>query len=176
MGVAIYRGPSELHGVETWSFRNATEADRHVGRMVDHVRYRRSWGGADLERGSYRFVLRPDGGIAEFRDRDVGLRSARISYWSVQRVPHEWVMAATALPPILWALRRVRRAAVRRGRARRGLCVNCGYDLRGSPGRCSECGQVTAAEPGRTAGKSDSAVAGPAAVLFNGAQPTGKAD
>jgi len=32
------------------------------------------------------------------------------------------------------------RAARRRRRARRGLCPECGYDLRASPGRCPECG------------------------------------
>jgi hypothetical protein len=143
LGVALYRGPSQLHGVQTWCYRTSGQADRDAGRMVEQVRRRRTWGGADVERGSYRLALRADGSTAGRQDRDAGLRSDPVSYWTVQHVPHEWVMAATALPPLVWVVRRVRRSAVRRRRARRGLCVNCGYDLRGSPGRCSECGEVT---------------------------------
>jgi hypothetical protein len=53
-----------------------------------------------------------------------------------------WAPAAvTALPPLLWTLARVRRRR-RMLRTARGLCLACGYDLRGSPGRCPECGAV----------------------------------
>jgi hypothetical protein len=57
-------------------------------------------------------------------------------------LPH-WLLAASAgiLPLARWALavhRRVRRAR----RVAAGLCLVCGYDLRGSPDRCPECGTV----------------------------------
>jgi hypothetical protein len=51
-----------------------------------------------------------------------------------------WLVTLGAAAPALWLLRRHRRArrAVTRGAT--GLCVTCGYDLRGAPGRCPECG------------------------------------
>jgi hypothetical protein len=48
-----------------------------------------------------------------------------------------WPIAVLiAIPPLMW-LRRLRRL---RYRTRRGLCLACGYDLRGSAERCPECG------------------------------------
>jgi hypothetical protein len=51
-----------------------------------------------------------------------------------------WIFAIifSALPLI-----RLRATLIRRARRARGLCVDCGYDLRESPGACPECGQIT---------------------------------
>jgi hypothetical protein len=51
---------------------------------------------------------------------------------------------AAGLLALLGADRIVRLAY--RGR-RAGVCENCGYDLRGSPGRCPECGTATPTPP-----------------------------
>lgn len=50
--------------------------------------------------------------------------------------PHWAVIAATAILPTLWLILRLRRRSARR----RGLCEQCGYDLRASHERCPECG------------------------------------
>jgi hypothetical protein len=63
---------------------------------------------------------------------------------AVGSTPHWRVMAALALPPVIWAGLQIRRARLTRGRRRLGLCLACGYDLRHSPGRCPECGAVSA--------------------------------
>jgi hypothetical protein len=66
------------------------------------------------------------------------------------RVPH-WLVAPVAGVPGFLAVRALRR---RRRRARTGLCVHCGYDLRASEGRCPECGAPIPA-PAAAAGAPD---------------------
>jgi hypothetical protein len=51
-------------------------------------------------------------------------------------IPH-WLLFLLTAPWPLWWLARRRKQATRR---RRGLCTQCGYDLRASPDRCPECG------------------------------------
>jgi hypothetical protein len=52
-------------------------------------------------------------------------------------VPIWLLVAPTATPPVAWFYIYSMRP---RTRARRGLCLRCGYDLRATPGRCPECG------------------------------------
>ena len=52
--------------------------------------------------------------------------------------------AFAALPAVGWL-----RSRVARERARAGLCVACGYDLRATPGRCPECGTISGRDPVR---------------------------
>jgi hypothetical protein len=56
--------------------------------------------------------------------------------------PYWFVAALTAVMPLMVIVR----VARSRRRARAGLCVNCGYDLRASPERCPECGTTPAAK------------------------------
>ena len=59
------------------------------------------------------------------------------STWRVD-VPF-WAIVATFVSPFaLWCVGLRRRR--KRNRAARGLCPDCGYDLRASPDGCPECG------------------------------------
>jgi hypothetical protein len=55
-------------------------------------------------------------------------------------VPSWLLVVVPALPPVVALWRKTRR---RRTRLRLGLCLRCGYDLRGSNDRCPECGEDT---------------------------------
>jgi hypothetical protein len=51
-----------------------------------------------------------------------------------------WLLLLAAAP---WVVLPIRRRLIRRRRKCKGLCENCGYDLRMSQGRCPECGTRT---------------------------------
>lgn len=70
-------------------------------------------------------IGRPTG---NWRFGDHALTILFLLYWLVALV--------TAIPPLLF----VRRLLRRRSLERRGCCRTCGYDLRASPERCPECG------------------------------------
>jgi hypothetical protein len=83
--------------------------------------------------------------------RQLGAREwAGFLYWSDARpgnvgrtstalwVPYWFVLLSLALVAAGFGL--VSRGARRRYRAGRGLCRQCGYDLRATPDRCPECG------------------------------------
>jgi hypothetical protein len=62
----------------------------------------------------------------------------KVLYVRMVYAPHYSLVAFTAILAALFKLRWFWKFR----RPRRGTCSNCGYDLRGSPGRCPECGDA----------------------------------
>ena len=155
LGVGLDAGWSAPPGIRRWS--HATLADQ----MTDWVladgggTFREMrWFGAEINFARCRILLNPDHVRAvsveeAFPGGQSGPDPSDLSPTVVGRsirVPHWWVVAATSLPPVLWAGVRTCRLAQRRRRRRLGLCLRCGYDLRGSTAsvRCSERGEPVA--------------------------------
>jgi hypothetical protein len=69
-----------------------------------------------------------------------------VEYGRVYTVPFWLIALGFAIPPSAWlrarwrAWRRARRVRLREA----GVCPDCGYDLRATPGRCPECGTPAA--------------------------------
>jgi hypothetical protein len=72
-----------------------------------------------------RLGIRPEPVVYKYRQEQ---RALVVPYWFI-------VLACSVLPML--GLRRLIRT---RSRRRRGACLRCGYDLRGTPGKCPECG------------------------------------
>jgi hypothetical protein len=62
-------------------------------------------------------------------------------------LPHWIVVAASAIAPALWLLKKHRQST----RSAANRCANCGYDLRATPNRCPECGARPAPPPATVA-------------------------
>jgi hypothetical protein len=60
-------------------------------------------------------------------------------------IPWWLLFALVTLPAYPSASRALVRMRAQRRRARHGLCMKCGYDLRATPDRCPECGTASAA-------------------------------
>ncbi len=69
-----------------------------------------------------------------------GIESIRANTFDADGVSFAYLIAPIALL-LLWLMVRLRRQSRRQ---RLGLCRNCGYDMRESPGRCPECGTEAA--------------------------------
>jgi hypothetical protein len=104
-------------------------------------------------------------------DVDPPTRRLPLRWWNLgfaferTRRPDSYLLMVPLWTPALatlaaaGALYRISRRLLRTSRRAAGLCPDCGYDLRATPGRCPECGAASAT--GRPA---DSSLAVPVAV------------
>ena len=88
-------------------------------------------------------------GGSDFGNGYLGFSFAASQSHVVANVPHSKLVYAVvphwaiALPLVAWSSWRLfGPAAERRRRLKRGLCLNCGYDVRASAERCPECGEA----------------------------------
>jgi hypothetical protein len=123
----------DVRAKESWTagYTTGTAAtDRQMGERIGH--YVRYWG------GSYQHGIFISRQTRSLQGRGPFPPGAFDTYVIV---PYWMPMAALAVLPI-FELRHIFRWRRRRHRRLHGLCLVCGYDLRGTPQRCPECGTV----------------------------------
>lgn len=135
----------------------AAKAGRVLGQWVEQNRQRLEPYEAKLADARLYAMSDPHSAAAEFARATRGVeglppppliptppppRDYAVPYWAL-------IVAGTALP--VGRLAWVGLGWNRRRRSRRraaGLCTDCGYDLRATPGRCPECGTIAPAQAG----------------------------
>jgi hypothetical protein len=83
-------------------------------------------------------TIAPDGGTSR------GYANELVPFRAVS-MAHRNLLLIMALLPLCWLIDlgwRLRRRRRRQDCIGRGLCPDCGYDVRATPGRCPECGVV----------------------------------
>jgi hypothetical protein len=122
-------------------FRGGLYMSVEAGEGVVHVAWSTTGGLPPVERTQVGFFVRPRHYIINPRTFWEARGFARYignGNYSVY-FPYWFAMLLVGVGPTLMLWRQRRR---RRHRRRLGLCLDCGYDTRATPGRCPECGQA----------------------------------
>ena len=85
----------------------------------------------------------PAGGLSQQQRSELPHFSYGRHGWDISFAIAAYLFLMPVLATTLISLRTLLRA-----RRAKGICRNCGYDLRGTPGRCPECGLVADAAKG----------------------------
>jgi hypothetical protein len=151
-------GRGELIRASPWFY---DEPPRHFSKWYTHLMFGNAgcthliWWQFFCDTGQASWATRPENGqpyrASEELDGDFWFDDPRTGSVAVPHYVHLyfplWSVACLALVLPVWRLgRSVHRQFRRRVRRSKGLCVNCGYDVRATPERCPECGSVPAAK------------------------------
>ena len=135
-------------GVSYWGVEYTKWTDTSLSQ------YRLAWGGIDLIRVDQETLRQltpssfPQPGVIRRRGFN-GWRTIWRPHYKLNRYFYGSVVLpfwplAMIFGSTLWVTWRPLRSYRRRKRKKLGLCLKCGYDLRGSKGRCPECGEAMA--------------------------------